>query len=160
VSLKLKLSNKDRVNFSPSPRWSFEGRNLDLIQGKVSISGKPNSLDISLFDNDALVNRTLGVQASALSLPDGNIISNKAHVSSITVWEATAANSKSQVNVAPTSKDLDNIGGQLTIHGNGSTALAVNDQADPMPSIRYTMTSGELKTEWFGPHGKWSLGWN
>jgi hypothetical protein len=64
------------------------------------------------------------------------------------------------VNVSPTAHDLSNIGGTLTVHGNGSTALAVYDQADSFPATRDTISASELNAEWFGPHGRWSLGWN
>jgi hypothetical protein len=163
VSLKLNLSKSDAVNFSPHPKWLFASRNLDLIQGKVSINGKPSSLDISLFDNDALGNRTIGVEANALSLPDGNIISNQARLSSITLWEATAANTVSQVNVAPTSMNLSSLGGaNLTVHG--TAALTLNDQANPDSSVRHTITAGKITSEYYGSvytpkTGKLSWGW-
>jgi hypothetical protein len=64
------------------------------------------------------------------------------------------------VYVSPTAHDLYNIGGKLTVHGNGSTALAVYDQADSFPSIRDTITAGELTTEWYGSQGWWGWGWN
>jgi hypothetical protein len=54
----------------------------------------------------------------------------------------------SQVNVAPKSMDLSNLGyGQLTVHGNGTVALAVNDQDDLVGQLRYTISAGELKTQ-------------
>jgi hypothetical protein len=48
------------------------------------------------------------------------------------------------INVSPTAQFLDNIKGSVTINGNGTTTLTVDDQADNIPGDVYTVTSSTV----------------
>jgi hypothetical protein len=149
VTLTLNLSNRNAVNFSPNANYSrFAGRDLGLIQGPVSLSGKPASLDVSLYDQEGSGKRTLDLDFPDFSLP-GDKVSITAPVSSITVWASGAANATSQVNVSPTSHDLTKIGATIKVNGNAATSITVDDQADQGLPLKYIISSGELKSEYF-----------
>jgi hypothetical protein len=156
VTLTLKLSNRNAVNFCPNANtnaYRLFGRRLELIQGPVSLLGAPTSLDVSLYDQDGSGNRTVDLEVNDLALPGGDSVSIKAPVSSITVWASTFAQATSEVNVGPTSMQLPTLSGPLTVHGGDATTLNLNDQnndASGLTPIRYTISSGEVKSEFSG----------
>jgi hypothetical protein len=52
------------------------------------------------------------------------------------------------VNISPTTHDLTKIAGKIKVNGNAATSITVDDQADQGLQFKYTISSGELKSEY------------
>jgi hypothetical protein len=83
---------------------------------------------------------------TSLTLNAGNNGPNTVNVESTSVETfVNGGNATSQVNVAPTTQNLDNIGGVLTVSG-GAGALNVYDQANPHGASAYSVYYGVGRT--------------